>query len=125
MPRKPRILLIDNDQDAHDRWKTELQTRVRLTHAFDLEEAGHILDTEPEFATIAIGAFHQQGTIHAVPLIESLRKTRCYRRPIVGIAHTYDLQIKLVAAGCTLFADRRNTPDKIMEALGLNLWRKQ
>jgi len=115
--------MIGSDKDTQDAWVKELATAVRLTIAPDLEEAKHILDHEAAFAVIAIDAFAQGETLNAIPLITDLRIRRGYKRPIIGIASSYPLQLRLINAGCTVFATKREAPDKIMEALKLNLWR--
>ncbi|OGL62358.1 hypothetical protein A2839_00200 [Candidatus Uhrbacteria bacterium RIFCSPHIGHO2_01_FULL_47_10] len=117
MPRKRRILIVDSDLSLHETWKVEMGNRFHVESALSLEDAQIALDEKPTFALIAVESFQDGKSLNAVPFIQRIRQT--FRKPIIGIAPDYPRQLQMIQAGCTVFAERRNLPDRIFEALAL------
>ncbi len=113
MPRKYRLLIVDNHLPSHERWKIEMGDRFLIESVLTLEDAQVAITEQPEFALIAVESFEGE----AIPFVKRLRRT--YRKPIIGVAASYPIQLKLIQAGCTAFAERFNLPERVYETFGL------
>lgn len=121
MPRKRRLLIIDNNLLSHETWKIEMGNHFHLESALSLDDARYTIEQQPSFALIAIEAFEDGSILRAVPFIQHLLRT--YTKPIIGVAPDYPRQLQMIKAGCNVYAERRNLPDKIFETLKLNGWK--
>lgn len=98
MPRKRRLLIVNQNIALIEQWKKEMGVRFHVEGALSLEEAQYAIDQQPPFTLIAIESFEEEAVLHAVPFIRRLRLT--YKRPIIAIAGSDKHQVQMIHAGC-------------------------
>lgn len=112
------ILVIHTNDSLLHTWETELGNKFRLTNVQTLQDAEELFRGRQNFAAVVIDAFEEDGDPQAVSFIETLRN-RAFTKPIIGIASRYQLQQKLVQAGCNLYATHATVPNRLCESLGV------
>ena len=94
---KKKILVIDDEQNAHDHLDKEIGEKYELLHAYTAEEAQKGLETDPNTDAIIFDGYLEEG--NTLGLISWLSGK--FSGPMIAASTSSSMRREQIEAGCT------------------------
>ena len=112
-----KVLVVEDQDYLHDKWRRELDGKVVLVSALSIEEAEEKFSANPDIDAIVMDACVPGDEPTTPPLVRKFRET--FTGPIIAISSLPEYRAKLVSAGCDHESRKDALPAKLLEVLGL------
>ena len=115
MAERPKVLVIDDEEDNHWLWHTSLDARVQLLDAYTPEQGENLYYQHPDVKIIAIDACVPGNKPTTLPLVQRLRQH--FTGPMIAMASLAEHRRELVRAGCNFQIEKERLSSQIRELL--------
>ena len=111
---KPRILLVEDEEDIHKLYQEQLGGDFDIIQAWNIQEAFELF--QQHWRTLsAIIMDGLLGQLNTIELTRHIRKR--FNGPVIANTNSEYHQKKLIAAGCQHFSRSKNKVEEIIRNL--------
>lgn len=112
-----KILVVGSPKAVQDNSASELKGAAEILFASSTKAAEKHFAANPDLAAIVIDGCLRGGEPKTLAIVDKFRRIRLFWGPMIAASDCYELNQKLIRAGCSSGCPKSDVPKRLREAL--------